>query len=222
MSARTALVTGGARGIGLAVATLFREMGVEVLAPTRSEMNLLSDRSIDDYIGQLKVPVDILVNNAGINILGCTSEINAPDLDAMIKTNLLAPLRLIKGVVPGMERRGYGRIVNISSIWGAVSKKGRVLYSTTKAGLDGMTRSMAVEFARNGVLINSVAPGYVNTELTRKNNSDAELKAIADTIPLGRLAETEEIARLVYFLSSENNSYITGQTLFIDGGFTCL
>ncbi len=222
MSAHTALITGASRGIGLAIATLFKEEGIKVLAPTRGEMNLLSDKSIDDYIGQLPEPVDILVNNAGINILGTTSQITDPDLDAMIRTNLLAPLHLIKGVIPGMKRRRYGRIVNISSIWSSVSKKGRVLYSTTKSGLNGMTRSMAVELAQYEILINSVAPGYVNTELTRQNNSEEELKAIAGTIPLGRLAEPGEIAQLVHFLCSERNSYITGQTLFIDGGFTCL
>ncbi len=222
MNARTALVTGGARGIGLAVVTLFREMGIKVIAPTRGEMNLMSDQSIDDYVAQLEEPIDILVNNAGINILGTTSQITDPDLDAMIRTNLMAPLRLIQRVAPGMERRGYGRVVNISSIWSAVSKEGRVLYSTTKAGVNGMTRSLAVEFAQHGILVNSVAPGYVNTELTRKNNTEEELIAIADTIPLGRLAETGEIAQLVYFLCSDKNSYITGQTVFIDGGFTCL
>ncbi len=222
MSAHTALITGASRGIGLAIATLFKEEGIKVLAPTRGEMNLMSDKSIDDYLGQLDEPVDILVNNAGINILGTTSQITDPDLDAMIRTNLLAPLRLIKGVVPGMEHRRHGRIVNISSIWSAISKKGRVLYSTTKSGLNGMTRSMALELAQHGILINSVAPGYVNTELTRQNNSEEELQAIAETSPLGRLAEPGEIAQLVYFLCSEKNSYITGQTLFIDGGFTCL
>ncbi len=222
MSAHTALITGASRGIGLAIATLFKEEGIKVLTPTRVEMNLMSDKSIDDYLGQLDEPVDILVNNAGINILGTTSQITDPDLDAMIRTNLLAPLRLIKGVVPGMEHRRHGRIVNISSIWSAISKKGRVLYSTTKSGLNGMTRSMALELAQHGILINSVAPGYVNTELTRQNNSEEELQAIAETIPLGRLAEPGEIAQLVYFLCSEKNSYITGQTLFIDGGFTCL
>ncbi len=221
MSARTALVTGASRGIGKAVAGLFRDNGIKVLAPTRGEMDLLSDSSIDAYMGNLTENVDILVNNAGINILATTPQIRDEDLDAMFRTNLLAPMRLIRALSPGMAERNYGRIVNISSIWSEISKAGRVMYSTTKSGINGMTRSMAVEFARKGILVNSVAPGYVNTELTRKNNSEEDLKLIAETIPMGRLAEPAEIARLVFFLCSGNNSYITGQTLFIDGGFSC-
>ncbi len=110
----------------------------------------------------------------------------------------------------------------MSSIFGIVTRAQRAAYSTTKAGLAGLTRTMAVEMGRDNVLVNCVAPGYVGTELTRQNNSDEDLERIAETIPVGRLAEPAEIAKFVAFLCSEDNTYITGQVLVADGGFTCL
>jgi 3-oxoacyl-[acyl-carrier protein] reductase len=120
-----------------------------------------------------------------------------------------------------MMARRFGRIVNISSIWSIVSKKRRLTYSASKAGLNGMTRALAVELAPYNILINAVAPGYVNTELTRQNNSEQDIHAIKETIPLRRLAEPSEIAETVFFLCSERNTYITGQVITVDGGFTC-
>ena len=111
--------------------------------------------------------------------------------------------------------------MNISSIWSGVAKPQRFVYATTKSGINGMTRAAAVELAPAGVLVNAVAPGFVNTELTRQNNSPEALQQIAATIPAGRLAEPREIAELVAFLCSRRNSYLTGQTIFADGGFTC-
>jgi 3-oxoacyl-[acyl-carrier protein] reductase len=119
-----------------------------------------------------------------------------------------------------MAKRGYGRIVNISSIWSVVSKGGRLPYSMSKSGLSGLTRTLAVEVAQFNVLVNGVAPGFVNTELTSQNNSEQDLAAIRAMIPAGRLAEPEEIAEIVSFLCSAKNSYITGQTIVVDGGFS--
>jgi 3-oxoacyl-[acyl-carrier protein] reductase len=121
-----------------------------------------------------------------------------------------------------MVERQYGRMVNISSIWSIVTKPGRITYAMSKAGLNGYTRSLAVELAPYNILVNAVAPGYVNTELTRQNNSEQELQTICKAIPMKRLAEPIEIARLVSFLCSEENSYLTGQCLVIDGGYSCL
>ena len=128
---------------------------------------------------------------------------------------------LLQGVAPGMKARGWGRVVNISSIFGVVTKERRGAYSAVKAGLNGLTRTAAVELAPFGVLVNSVCPGYVATDLTRQNNSPADLEKIAATIPAGRLAEPEEIARFVAWLCGEANTYLTGQTILVDGGFTC-
>ena len=220
LQGRTALVTGGARGIGLAIVEALRAEGARVLAPSRQEMDLGSVESIDRYCASLSGPVDILVNNAGINPLGSASDFGDDDLAATLQVNLIAPMRLVRSIAPGMARRGSGRIVNISSIWSVVSRARRFVYSTTKAGINGMTRSLAVELAGSGVLVNAVAPGYVDTELSRKNNTPAELERIAGTIPVGRLAEPREIAEVVLFLCSPRNGYLTGQTLVVDGGFT--
>jgi 3-oxoacyl-[acyl-carrier protein] reductase len=219
---KRALVTGAARGIGLAIANKLNELGIIVIMPKRSELDLLSNESIDEYIHLLKEPVDILINNAGINPLAGTTEMTDRDIEDTIQTNLIGPMRLTRGIIPSMIRQNYGRIVNISSIWSVVSKPRRLVYSVSKSGLNGMTRSMAVEMGRYNILINSIAPGFVNTELTRQNNSEEEIKAIAEKIPLGRLAESSEIAELVAFLCSDKNTYITGQTIMIDGGYTCV
>jgi 3-oxoacyl-[acyl-carrier protein] reductase len=120
-----------------------------------------------------------------------------------------------------MKRRQYGRIVNVSSVWSLVTKEGRLPYSASKSALNGITRTLAVELAPHNVLVNAVAPGYVNTELTRKNNTPEAIKAFAEQLPIQRLAEPREIAELVAFLCSARNSYITGQVIAIDGGFLC-
>ncbi len=192
------------------------------MAPSRKELDLRSNASIDAYLAALSVPVEIVVNNAGINPLAAVTEVRACDLDEVLQVNVVAPLRLIAGLVPAMKAHGYGRIVNISSIFGAtVAKEHRVAYSASKAGIVGLTRALAVELASAGILVNAVAPGYVATELTRQNNTPQELEEIRKTIPLERLAEAREIAEVVAFLCSERNSYLTGQTVIVDGGFTC-
>jgi len=221
MKGKVALVTGGSRGIGKAVCEVLRARGAEVLSPSRQELDLSSGRSIENYFKRLDKPVQILINNAGINnIQGCL-EIDESNLCASLQINLLAPLLVAGKVIPSMRASGYGRIVNISSVWSVVTKQGRLVYSMTKAGLNAVTRSLAVELAEDNILVNSVAPGYVNTELTKKNNTPAEIDKIRETIPVKRLAEPSEIAETVAFLSSSANSYITGQIIIADGGYTC-
>jgi NAD(P)-dependent dehydrogenase (short-subunit alcohol dehydrogenase family) len=221
MNGKTALITGASRGIGNAIAQLFQEQGVQLLTPARIDLDLSTNDSVDRYCSSISQPVDIIVNNAGINILAAADEFTDTELAEMLQVNLVAPMRLLSALSPGMAQRGYGRIVNISSIWSGVSKPRRFLYSTTKAGVNGMTRALAVELASSGVLVNAVAPGFVNTELTKQNNSEEAIGQISASIPAGRLAEPREIAEVVAFLCSERNSYLTGQTIYVDGGFTC-
>jgi 3-oxoacyl-[acyl-carrier protein] reductase len=192
-----------------------------VLAPPRSELDLSSGTSIEAFLAGLQEPVEILVNNAGVNRLGALEEIGRDDFREVLQVNLEAPLRLIRGLAGGMKERRYGRIVNLSSVWGSVSRVRRVTYSASKAGLNGLTRAVALELAPYGILVNSVAPGYVDTELTRQNNSAEEIAAIARQIPLGRLGSPEEIAELVAFLCSSRNTYLTGQVIVADGGYLC-
>jgi NAD(P)-dependent dehydrogenase (short-subunit alcohol dehydrogenase family) len=218
---KTALVTGASRGLGKVFAEQLVKDGMRVLTPGRQQLDLLSNQSIDNYLSSLPAPVDVLVNNAGINIVSQATFSDA-DLQDTLQVNLIAPMRLARGLVPGMTQRHYGKIVNISSIWSIVSKPGRITYAASKTGLNGYTRSLAVELAPNNILVNAVAPGYVNTDLTRQNNTENDLQLICQAIPMKRLAEPVEIARLVSFLCSEENSYITGQCLIIDGGYSCL
>jgi len=222
MKKKNALVTGASRGIGLAIADCFKKQGINVLAPGRKELDLLSKDSIANYLAGLKCPIDILVNNAGINMLGGIVSLEERNIQETIQVNLLAPLDIIRNVAPRMMHKKYGRILNIGSIWGLITKPGRVTYTLTKSGLGGLTRSMAVELAPYNVLVNCVAPGYVDTELTRKNNTSRELEKIKKSIPLQRLANPGEIAELAYFLCSDKNTYITGQTIAIDGGYLCV
>jgi 3-oxoacyl-[acyl-carrier protein] reductase len=222
MKGRRALVTGASRGIGKAIAARLQRGGAKVLTPPRQELELLSNASIDSYLAALPEPVDILVNDAGINRLGSAVEASDGDIQDTLQINLVAPLRLVRGLAPGMMERRYGRIVNISSIWSVVSKPRRITYAASKSGLNGLTRTLAVELAPYNILVNAVAPGFVLTEMTRQNNTEADLEAICRTIPAERLARPEEIAEVVAFLCSEANSYLTGQTLLVDGGFTCL
>jgi 3-oxoacyl-[acyl-carrier protein] reductase len=221
MSQYTALITGASRGIGAGIAEKFSQEGLNVITPSRKELDLKSSKSIESYLKTLEQPIDILVNNAGINILSDVTEVSTNDIQDTLQVNLTAPLQLIKGVVPQMMARRSGKIVNISSIWSLVSKARRLTYAASKSGLNGLTRTLALELAPYNILINAVAPGFVDTELTRQNNTENEINKIKETIPLQRLAGISEIAEVVYFLCSPNNTYMTGQIITVDGGFTC-
>jgi NAD(P)-dependent dehydrogenase (short-subunit alcohol dehydrogenase family) len=222
VNGRTALVTGGSRGIGRAVVERFEALGARVVAPSRAELDLRDAAAVEAYAASLEDVPDILVNDAGVNPLAAVADIADADLDEILAVNLLAPLRLCRALAPRMAERGYGRIVNVSSVWSMVAKPGRGAYAVSKAGLNALTRALAVEFAPHGVLVNAVAPGFVATELTTQNNSSADLAALMQQIPAARLAEPAEVAELIAFLCSSRNSFTTGQIVVCDGGYTCL
>lgn len=219
---RKALITGASRGIGKAIKELFEQNGIKVFAPTRSEMDLSSNESIKKYISSLNEDIDILVNNAGVNDLAGIDEITDEKIQEMIQVNLTSQLQLIKLLSPSMKKNKYGRIVNFASIWCDFSKERRLLYSIAKAGVKGLTTAAAVELSKYNVLVNAIAPGFVNTEMTSKNNTSEQIKALADALPIKRMAEPKEIAEAVYFLASDKNTFIMGQTIFADGGFSCV
>ena len=221
MKKKTALVTGASRGIGKSIKESLLNEQIEVLSPSRNELDLSSSESIDNFLANLSTPIDILVNNAGILKVGLYNELSSADFQEILQINVIAPFKIISGVVESMKQKKFGRIINISSIWGQKSREGRSIYSSSKAALDALTKSLALEFASYNVLINSVAPGYVDTELITKYNTDSELEKIKKTIPMQRFAKKNEISDLVKFLYSEDNSYITGQIITIDGGFVC-
>lgn len=215
-------ITGGARGIGAAIRSELVHRGYTVVAPTRAELDLEQAESIESYVESHRhLPVDILINNAGINTLNEVSAIRMNDFESMLKINLTASLRLLQTFAPGMADRGWGRILSISSIFSVVARERRGAYSITKAAINALTRTAAIEFGPHGVLVNALAPGYVDTDLTRQNNTAQTIAELQKSIPLRRLASTAEIAKTAAFLVSEENTYLTGQTILVDGGFTC-
>ena len=216
-----ALVTGASRGIGKEIALLFEEKGYEVYKPTREEMDLCSEDSVERYIEKNRaVTFDVIVNNAGINDTNEIESITDEEIQNMLQTNLIAPIKLLRGFVGNMKKQKYGRIVNVGSIWAVVSKSGRSIYSATKNGIHGITNTLAVELAPYNILVNTVCPGFTMTELTKKNNTIKEIEDISAEIPMGRMAEPREIAEIVFFLCSKQNTYLTGQKITVDGGFT--
>lgn len=220
---RTVLLTGGARGIGSAINSRLKSAGYRVMSPPRASLDLASAASIDAYLAEHgSDAIDILVNNAGINTLRSIPEIDATAWGEMLQVNLTSALRLTQAFAPGMAERGWGRILNVVSIFALVTRERRAAYSMTKAALAALTRTTAVEFGPRGVLVNALAPGYVDTELTRRNNPPEAIASIEASIPLRRMAQPVELAEVAAFLVSDTNSYLTGQTVIVDGGFTCL
>lgn len=217
---KTILLTGSSRGIGKAINNKLKEE-YKIIAPSREELNLSSNNSIDNFIEKYKKEkINIIVNNAGVNHPQWIDELLDENINETIQVNLIAPIKLVRGFVGNMKKNKWGRIVNISSIFGVIARGKQVLYSATKHGLNGATQSLALELASYNILVNSVSPGFTNTDLIKVNPPE-KIAAIAADIPMGRLAEPEEIANLVAFLISDENTYITGANIVIDGGFIC-
>ena len=236
MKKERALVTGSNRGIGKAIAKKLYARGCYVVGTStdgsgpegfvdewlKADFSTINGiKHFCDFIEKMNA-FDVLVNNAGINIIKSQDKINDHDYDKIENVNLKAPFYISRNVAKKMSNNEGGRIVNISSIWSIISKSHRTLYSTMKAGINGMTRSMSVEWGNRRILINSISPGFVKTELTKNSLSMEEMNNLENQIPLNRFAETNEIAEVVSFLVSKKNNYITGQNIVVDGGFSII
>jgi 3-oxoacyl-[acyl-carrier protein] reductase len=226
------LITGCTRGIGEAVARQYKEQGDYVIGtgtgtvkPDIIDEYIQCDFNNQDHINGAceiiaNLRVDTLINNAGINIINNFCDIRPEDFVKVQQVNVYAPFRISQAVIPNMVQTGWGRIVSVSSIWGKISKQGRASYSASKFAIDGMTLSIANEFASQGILANSVAPGFIDTEMTWNNLGADGIAQVLKTVPIGRLANVSEIAKAIYWLGSVDNTYISGQNIAVDGGFT--
>lgn len=235
-----AVVTGGTRGIGRRIVEDLGALGATVLATgaqadgidrlnrERPIANVtwrqvdFTDRLATEAFAQELAnhdKIDVLVNNAGINRINPVEESRLEDWDALNAVNLAAPFILVRAMAPVMRRARYGRIVNIASIWSEISRPKRAVYSATKFGLRGLTVAVSNELAAFNIMVNSVSPGFVLTELTRQSLSQEEQDDLKVQIPAGRFADPAEISRVVLFLSSNLNTYLTGQNIVVDGGF---
>ena len=245
LSGKTAMVTGGSRGLGAVCVMALAKAGADVAvcgrktedlkrvsgavnALGRKSLGLAVDvtvkASIHDCVEKILDAfgkVDILVNNAGVNHRVCVLEYPEEAWDLVIDTNLKGYFLVAQAVVPQMIERGYGKVLNMSSILGTVGLPNQVAYASSKGGVDQMTKVMALEWAKKGVRVNAIGPTYFETELVAQLRNDPErFEFINDRTPMGRWGYPPELEGIVIFLASAASDFITGQTIYVDGGWT--
>jgi NAD(P)-dependent dehydrogenase (short-subunit alcohol dehydrogenase family) len=246
LDGRSALVTGGTRGLGRVMAEALAEAGASVCITSRSidaarraanEIAAASGARIDGIEAEVTTAdsvnrladvarrefgrVDILVNNAGVNIRGTVGELSESDWDTVLDTNLKGVFLLSRAFGPAMCERRWGRVINLSSMLASIGLPGRAPYAASKAGVVGLTRVLALEWAACGVTVNAICPGPFATEMNRQLLEDPEkYAAFVQKLPVGRWGELHEIKGVVVFLASEASSFVTGAALAIDGGWT--
>jgi len=238
---KVVLVTGASRGIGQAIATALGEQGATIIGTATSDkgaegisgylaqagisgqgmkLDVSDDESVAEVIGSITDqygPVAVLVNNAGITRDNLLMRMKSEEWDSVINTNLTSLYRLSKAVVRGMMKARTGRIINIASVVGSSGNAGQTNYSAAKAGMLGFTKSLAAELGSRGITVNAVAPGFIDTDMTREL-ADEQREALLRAIPLARLGQPQEIAAVVAFLVSDAAGYITGETIHVNGG----
>jgi 3-oxoacyl-[acyl-carrier protein] reductase len=235
------IVTGATSGIGKSIAEDFLALGATVLATGTDlkqvnclnrnlknnkrfkyfHLDWLDEGSIKKFLSEVKkyARIDVCVNNAGINRIQSIDRMRIEDWDEIMKVNLRGPFILTKEIGVIMKRKGYGRIINIASIFGVITKEKRSAYTATKAGLIGLTKTSAIDLAPFNILVNAVSPGFILTGLTKKILTGKEIEGLKSLIPLGRLGNPGEISPVVLFLASSLNTYLTGQNIIVDGGY---
>ncbi len=230
LEGKVALVTGASRGIGQAIALELKKQGAKVYgtATTEAGAQAISSFAIGKALNVTDVAqteavlkeigdIAILVNNAGITRDNLALRMKDAEFDEVIDTNLKAVFRLSRAVMRGMMKARWGRIVNITSVVGASGNPGQANYAAAKAGVVGMTKSLAAELGSRNITVNCVAPGFIDTDMTRALTED-QRKAILDRVPLGRLGAPEDIAAAVAYLASPQAGYVTGAVLHVNGG----
>ena len=226
LTGKIALVTGASRGIGLAIAEALAQQGAKVTGTSTTEegakringrvLDVRNAEQCDALVKELG-EVAILVNNAGITRDNLALRMKDEDFDEVIATNLRAVFRLSRAVMRGMMKARWGRIINITSVVGASGNPGQANYAAAKAGVVGMTKSLAAELGSRNITVNCVAPGFIETDMTRSLAAE-QVKRLVENVPLGRLGRVDDIAQAVLFLASPQAAYITGATLHVNGG----
>ena len=240
---QTVLITGATRGMGKQFADDFAKLGANLIltGTDKDQIETLNQEARRDKQASRKYyavdftnaestkafivaidayqKIDVCINNAGINRINFIDETLIEDWKDILNVNLEAPFMITRAVSRLMKKNRYGRIINIGSIFGVISKAKRSIYTTTKFGLHGLTVTAAIELAPYNVLVNAVSPGFVLTELTKNILSEDEMKSLATQVPIGRFAKSGEISPVVLFLASSLNTYLTGQNIVVDGGF---
>jgi NAD(P)-dependent dehydrogenase (short-subunit alcohol dehydrogenase family) len=243
---KVALITGGARGLGKTIAIALGEAGAGIALAGRSresceatgreiadatgrtvrafEADVTSAADVTRLAGEVTAAfgaIDILVNNAGTNIRGTSDKLSEQDWDTVIDTNLKGPFLCAKAIGPQMVARKWGRVINLASIMSVVALPGRAPYASSKAGVLGLTRVLALEWAGTGVTCNAICPGPFATDMNRQLlNDPVAYQQFVNQIPLGRWGELDELAGAAVFLASDASSFVTGSSLFVDGGWT--
>ncbi len=241
LTGKLVLVTGASRGIGQAIALTLGNAGATVIGTATSKkgadaiskqftghrvtgqgmiLNVTDDNNIAELMKNINEQygaVDILINNAGITRDNILMRMKQEEWDEIIDTNLASVFKMSKVVLRGMMKKKAGRIVSITSVVGAMGNSGQTNYAAAKAGIMGFTKSLAREVGSRGITVNTVAPGFIQTDMT-DNLPDEQKEALASQIPMGRLGSVEEIAQVVLFLAGDGGSYITAQTIHVNGG----
>lgn len=242
LDGHSALITGAGQGIGKACAFAFASKGADLIVMDKNPEALgevtrelkqlgckVADHVVDltnieklrDVAGNIKKAglIDILVNNAGFDRPGTSDKIDKKGFEEVMTIHVTVPLILIQMLLPDMQRAGWGRIINLSSVYGAIGGKGEVAYSTAKAGIIGLTKSVAKECGKDGVTVNAVLPGLTRTPTIEAFMAEKYKQEIIADTPLGRMAEPEEVAGVITFLASDEASFITGVALPVSGGW---